>query len=346
MATDPQIQKFAFDVAVDQKVKEKLSEAGIRKPEDLALGRADMGRISALLKEAEYISEDGGVQLDPYVAEKIMRNDEYARQSTGSEQPGVQAPETPATPAAAPPADAQAQFEAALAAKDAELKEWQRKYGERENRLGEERRKTAERLARLEASATGNGYTPPVTPHYMAAESYDPRIIEGMDPNAPVTAAQMAARMQSLAAAFGSRLTASQEEAIETARHLQGYSLTPSDEADLIDNHPWLAGMPRATQIQAMRALAKPAAPPVAAAAPSRIAPQRVDMAELARARVRTATTFIEPSTQGSAQEASATSAINSDYAKKTSRIQELLRTPGGAEEAERLINELSSRRR
>jgi len=71
-------------------------------------------------------------------------------------------------------------------------------------------------------------------------------------------------------------------------------------------------------------------------------------MEDIARARVRTATTFIEPSTQGSAQEQAAAGVRDDALAKKAARLKELLATPGGTNsgEAERLMNELAGRRR
>jgi ABC-type thiamine transport system ATPase subunit len=80
--------------------------------------------------------------------------------------------------------------------------------------------------------------------------------------------------------------------------------------------------------------------------------PQRQNMEQLARARHITATTHIEPSTQGSPSEFSASGEDNSSLAKKAARLRELLDTPGAStdpklgKEMERLMNETAGRRR
>lgn len=345
------VAETAFDIAVNRKVAEKLEDAGIRTRRDLELGRADMGKIAALLDEASVVDPDGGLQLDPFTAEKIMRNEEYRRMAAGGEQPAAPPEPEPAPPIAPAPTqqDPLAEAQERLAAAEAKAAEWQDKYGKRENQLGEERKRTAERLARLE-QGVGQSYQPQPAPYQTqpAYPTYDPRILGDIDPNAPMTAAQSAVMFQQMAAALGSRLSQAQQETIEVAKAMRSYDLTPNEEADLIERHPRLAMLDRATQIDLMRGLIQPlrAASQPAAATPPMPVPQRVNMQELARARVRTATTFIEPSSQGSPQEVSAAQGINSEVARKTARIQELLRTPGGAEEAERLINELSARRR
>lgn len=345
------VQQTAFDRAVEQRVMQKLEDAGIRSTRDLELGRADQGKIAALLKEAEFIDDKGNGQINPFIADKILRNYEYQQQA------GVpmETPETVAAPEQTAPAPAEApapandhlaQLQAAVEAAKAEADEWKRKYGDRENKLGEERRRTAERLARLEAGNQGRYSAPVNTPYQAAPVSYDPRILGERDPNVPLTAAETAALFQQMASAFGQQLSARDNQIIEAARNLRDYNLTPNEEADLIEKHTWLGTLDRPAQIAAMRDLAPTLKPPQPSQpAPAPIQPQRSNLAELARARVRTATTFIEPSSQGSPQETDAAAGVNTEYQKRMSRIQELLRTPGGSDEAERLINELSRRR-
>jgi hypothetical protein len=279
-------------------------------------------------------------EVAPMLAEKVMRDAQWRQMAEGPEQP----PLAPATePSTAAPTDRLTELQTVLAAKEAELAKWKKDYGERENKLGEERKRVAERLARLEAGQGGNGGYQP-TPTYAAqpvnASYYDPRILEGMDPNGSLTASQTAALMWNMAQALGTQLSTRDQQLIETARVMRDYDLTPSQEADLMERHTWLATLHRTAQISAMKDLTKPQATP--GAQPK---PQGVDMAELARARIRS-TQFIETSSRGSAQETQAVAGIDSDLAKKAARLKQVLNTPGGAEEAEKLIGELQGRRR
>jgi hypothetical protein len=338
--TDQRVTNFEFDVEVDRKAREKLGELGISKGEDLQPGRADLTKTAEVLKGID-------PEIDPFIASKAIRDKEFRDMAGGVEQPSVV--EEPIQAEVQPPApDRLAQLQAEAEAAKAEADDWKRKYGERENRLGEERRRTAERLARLEQ---GVGSMPPQQPTgYTPAQvagTYDPRILGNRDPDTPMTA---------MAAAFGQQMTAREAQLLETTKQLRNYDLTPDEEVTLIEKHPWLANVDRSAQLTAMRDLVEPLrnqAKPSGVGVPAAPAmPQRQNMEQLARARHITATTHIEPSTQGSPSEFSASGEDNSSLAKKAARLKELLDTPGASTdpklgpETERLMNELSGRRR
>jgi hypothetical protein len=357
--TDERIKTWEFDVETDQKVNQKLADMGINKIEDLGPGRGvvDAGSAANHLKGID-------PAVSPLTAEKIIRDAQFDEMAGNPVQPTIEdtAQKEPAPP---PPQDREATLTAELAAAKAEADDWKRKYGERENRLGDERRRTAERLARLEGGTSGAGGTvqtpqpqQPVSTGFTPAYQYDPRILGGRDPDTPMTGGEVAALMQSLASAFGAQLSARETQLLETTKQLRNYDLTADEEVSLIERHAWLANLDRGAQMSAMRDLAPTlrtqtnatnsggAATPAAPVIPP--VPQRQNMEALARARVRTATTYIEPSTQGSPNESSAAGEDNSALAKKAARLKELLATPGGTAsgEAERLMNELSGVRR
>jgi hypothetical protein len=133
----------------------------------------------------------------------------------------------------------------------------------------------------------------------------------------------------------------------ETARSMQGFDLTPNEEADLLSNHTWLARLDRPAQMTAMRDLIKP----VRDAATNSGKPQTpqvpAHVQELQRQHIAH-TTFIEPSAPGSEQEQQNLGGADPVLAKKAARLKELLDTPGGSNsgEAEKLMNELSRRRK
>jgi hypothetical protein len=348
---DPRVQNFGFDVDVDMKVEEKLAEMGIKSADDLGMGRADVGLIS------RHIEDRIDPQLDPELMDNARRDADWAREAGSPEQPAARTATTePATQQPESPADRLAQLQAELESRRAEADDWKRKYGERENKLGEERKRTAERLARLESSATGTAYAPPNVASYQPA-GYDPRILGGVDPDAPLTAGQTASLLQSMAAAFGSQLSARDNQIIEAAKQLRNYDLTSNEEADLIERHGWLAALDRTSQISAMRDLVQPLRAASKPAADAPIKPRGVDMLELARQKHLTATTFIEPSSRGSVQETQAATGVDSALAKKIAEYKDALRKrPGDAgvefdsynanKTAERLLIEINALQR
>ncbi len=250
MATDPTIRDWEFDVETDRKAREKLADMGINKPEDLQPGRLDIQEVTRAL---------GGVdpEVSPLAAEKAMRNAEMAAQVIGDEQPTIREA-TPEAPAAAPATDRLAQLQAEATAAKTEADDWKRKYGERENRLGDERRRTAERLARLELGGSVQPQQPQPFNQPQQPPSYDPRILGDRDPNVPLTAAETASLMQSMAAAFGSQMRAREAGLLDATRQMRNYDLTADEEVTLIERHPWLANIDRAAQLKAMGDLVKP----------------------------------------------------------------------------------------
>lgn len=320
---DPRVQNFGFDVDVDMKVEEKLAEMGIKNADDLGMGRADAGLI------ARHIEDRIDPQLDPDLMDDARRDADWAREAGSPEQPASRtATPEPSTQQPEQPQDRLAQLQAELESRRAEAEDWKRKYGERENKLGEERKRTAERLARLEATANGTAYVPPQAAPYQQA--YDPRILGGVDPDAPLTAGQTASLLQSMAAAFGSQLSARDQQIIEAAKQLRNYDLTSNEEADLIERHGWLATLDRTSQISAMRDLVQPLRATSKPAADAPMKPKGVDMLELARQKHLTATTFIEPSSRGSVQETQAATGVDSALAKKIGEYKEALRKRPG----------------
>lgn len=340
--TDDRIQNFEFDVEADQKVTKKLADMGINKVDDLAPGRQfDAGSAANHLKGID-------PAVSPLLAEKIVRDAQFADMAGHPANPTISEDDAQNAPAATPAPSREEQLNADLVAARAEADSWKQKYGERENKLGDERRRTAERLARLEGGTavlpqpTQTGFTPSM--------QYDPRLLGGRDPDAPMTNAEGASLLQSMAQAWGSELTTREAQLLETTRQLRDYTVTPDQEVSLIERHKWLANLPRGEQMAAMRDLA-PAITPQPTQTSGPPVPNKQDMVELARARLRTATTYIEPSTQGSPVESSAVGEDNSSLAKKAMRLRELMNIKGASTdpktsgEMERLMNELQGRR-
>jgi len=342
--TDPRVTNDEFNAEVDRKTSERLAGMGINKPEDLEPGRIDLATAAIALKGID-------PESDPFTADKVTRDEEFRRMAEGSGQPTVTAepaPPDPATPAAP---SREEQLTADLAAAKSEADNWKQKYGKRENDLGDERRRTAERLIRLEGGGNVATTAQNVNTGFTPSMQYDPRLLGGRDPDAPMTNAEGASLLQSLAQAWGAELTTREAQLLETTRQLRDYTVTPDQEVSLIERHRWLANLPRGEQMSAMRDLAPAITPQPTQASGQPPVPNKQDMVELARARVRTATTYIEPSSQGSPVEASAAGEDNSMLAKKAHRLRELMNTVGASTdsktgpEMERLMNELQGRR-
>jgi hypothetical protein len=344
---DPRVQNYKFDVETDRKVQERLSDMGINKPDDLLPGRADIGLIAEGMGGTD-------VEVAPLIAEKVVRDRQFAQmaEDQGQEPQDAVVPDAPAADPAAVAAtsdpDALTLAQQQLAEAQQEAERWKKQYGERENKLGDERRRMAERLARLEQAQqpAQAQYAPP-----QQYGAYDPRLLGNRDPDTPMTAAEVAALMQAQSVALGAQLQAKEAQFMETMRHMRGFDVTPDEEVTLLERHPWLATIDQASKMDALRSLVEPLrASAQAQTQPTNsgaATPRTPSMEDIARARVRTATTFIEPSTQGSAQEGAAIGLRDDALAKKAARLKELLNTPGGSisGEAEKLVNELAGRR-
>lgn len=350
--TAPGVRNFQFDVDVDMAAEEKLASMGIKDAEDLGMGRADAGLIQ------RHIEERIDVNMDPELMDDARRHADWEREANAPEQPAPrQTRTTEPQPAATEPApDRLAQLQTELEAREAELKASNAELGRLQNKFGEERKRVAERLARLEAASGGGNYAP-AAPQYQPQPTYDPRILGDVDPNVPLTAGQTAMLFQNMATAFGTQLSAREQQILNAAKQLRDYDLTSNEEADLIERHGWLASLDRASQISAMRDLVKPLRTASQPAVPAPIKPKGVDMVELARQRHLTATTFIEPSSRGSTQEQNAATGTDSALAKKIAEYKQALAvrpgTPGaefdqfGAnKKAERLLHEINALQR
>ena len=349
--TDKRVTDSEADVAAQHKANEILANAGIQDADDLGPGRFDVGLVAQHLAMPE-------PEVDPEAIEEAERDAEWQKSAESSGQPYqpvLPTLQTQFVPAeTTEPTDPLGQAQAERDAAKAEAKRLGEQYARDSKKWGDERKRTAERLARLEQGASG-GYVPPPTTYAQPGQTpyYDPRILGDVDPNEPLTAGRGAAWLQSMAAAFGNQLNAREQSIIEAAHEMRNYDLTSNEEADLIERHGWLATLDRAAQIKAMRDLVQPlrAASPPAAGAPPK--PQGVNMEALARARHLTATTFIEPSSRGSAQETAAATGVDTALAKKIAEYREAMNAKPGSQnfeagqygenkKAERLLREIN----
>jgi len=328
--TDQRVSVTEFDVEVDRKTQKRLADMGINKPDDLGPGRMDLGQIANQL---------GGVDADvsPLIAEKVVRDRQFAEMAGGQEQPTVTPAEEPAQEQAQ---QAQAPtIEQRLEAAEKQAAEWKNRLGRQGGQLGEERRATAERIAKLEEQVARGGGQATVQQNPQYAQNP----VGNVDPNEPMTGAQTQAMMLNMATAWGQHLEQRDQIAYNNMRQLQGYTVTVDQEADLLENHTWLTNLDRASQMKAMSALVKP----VEEAKTGGVA-QADPRANALRAQHIATTTFIEPSAMGSDQEKATFGGADPELLKKAQRLKELLRTKGGSDsgEAERLMNDLAGRRR
>src|SRR3990167_1566376 len=360
-AAKPQIANFEFDVEADRKanlqVDDRLASMGIRDAEDLGPWRVDVGLVSQHMNRIDPDDTpermENNQRLNSYL-QAMHDVDPSLAAGIPQAQPGE--PQSAVTEPA--PADPLSQLQVQLDAAQAEAKRMKEHYSRESERWGTERKRNAERLARLEQGNGQAGYPQTATTYTpQPAGYYDPRILGDVDPNAPLTAAQTATLLQSMAAAFGSQMTARDNNVIEAAREMRHYDLTTNEEADLIERHGWLTTLDRASQVKAMRDLVQPlrAASPPAAATPPK--PQGVNLVDLARARHLTATTFIEPSSRGSVQETAAATGADSALSKKIAEYKTALSLRpgqtgfeadqyGANRNAERLLHEINALQR
>lgn len=357
--TDPRVEASEQNVTTQNAVNQALLDMGLKDADDLGPGRADLGLVAQRMNLPE-------PELDPDAIDEAIRDAEWEKSVESPEQPYK--PVKPSAPAAAAPEQEPAtesetptlaQLQAERDAAQAEAKRMKEQYARESERWGNERKKVAERLARLEHGGGSGGFPQPSSPYPMPPQPgyYDPRILGDTDPNAPLSAGQTAALLHSMASAFGQQLSAREQNVIEAAREMRNYDLTSNEEADLIERHGWLATLDRASQIKAMRDLVTPlrAASQPAAGAP--LKPQGVNMEALARARHLTATTFIEPSSRGSTQEQQAATGVDSALAKKIAEYKEAMALRPGMtgyeggqygenKKAERLLREINALQR
>lgn len=315
MPTDPRIVEYEFDAEKELAMQDRLENIGVRDADDLGPGRADVGQLARVLNQPDPTDL-------PSEMEQAARTRDWVEQANAPEQPyqipaqGQSPPQQ--APQASEPVDNLAQLQATLAEAQAEAKRMKEQYARESEKWGNERKKHAERMARMEQGGLG-GYSTPSNTYAQPAQPvyYDPRILGDVDPNVPLTAGQTAALLQNMAAAFGQQMNTREQTVIDAARELRNYDLTSNEEADLIERHGWLATLDRASQIKAMRDLVQPLRAASQPAAVPQLTPKPADMTALARARHLTATTFIEPSSRTSPQEQAAATGADSALAKK-----------------------------
>ena len=326
---DDRISVAEFDVEVDRKTQQRLADMGINKPEDLGPGRGDLGQIAGQLGDVD-------ADVSPLVAEKVMRDREFRKMAGEEEQPTqVETQEQPKQEQTQAPT-----IEQRLEAAEQQAAEWKNLLGKQGGKLGEERRATAERIAKLEEQVLrGSGQQNAVTQNPQYAQN----TLTNVDPNEPMTGAQTQAMMLNMATAWGQHLEQRDQIAYDNMRQLRGYNVTVDQEADLLESHTWLTNLDRSSQMKAMSALAKPAEENKSSGTPQ-VDPRAVAL----RAQHIATTTFIEPSATGSDQEKATFGGVDPELIKKAARLKELIKTKGGSDsgEAERLMNELSGRRR
>ena len=327
--TDQRVSVTEFDVEVDRKTQERLSKMGINKPDDLGPGRMDLGEIATQL---------GGVDADvsPLIAEKVVRDRQFQEMAGGQEQPTVAPTEEPKQEQTQQAPTIEQRLEAA----EKQAAEWKNQLGRQGGKLGEERRATAERIAKLEEQVRVGGGQQAIT---QQNPQYAQNPLANVDPNEPMTGAQTQAMLLNMATAWGQHLEQRDQIAYNNMRQLQGYTVTVDQEADLLENHTWLTNLDRASQMKAMSALVKPADE-----AKTGGVAQADPRATALRAQHIATTTFIEPSAMGSDQEKATFGGADPELLKKAARLKDLLRTKGGSDsgEAERLMNDLAGRRR
>lgn len=302
---------------------EQLHQAGIYKPDDLSRA-TDLGRVQEILANAGIDEE-----LNPLAAEKAMRDADFEAQAGSPAQP-----ERPHTRVS--PDDRLAQMQAELDAAKAEADRYKHRYGIGENEKGSLRR----RLREIEEMVQGRGgYPAPQAQTFQ--QPFNPGLQGGIDPNTPVTAADLHQAMLAFAAAQGNAIRQSQEQTIREARGLRNYDLTTDEEEDLYDENPWLKSLPPGQREQAMLKIARPAngrsQPP--GTRPNNFTPKPPTQEEILRARVRQ-TGFVEAPSGASVQERTTQSAADAHRAQLLQKAQEALRRNDGkgSQEMEKIL--------
>lgn len=323
MPHDPRIAEYQLDMDAEVKQRQRLAEAGITKPEDLASGRIDMGTVSELMTLKQ--DEDA---LGTAAAEKLMRDREWMRQAQGSTAGrGTEGEETPPQSEPSPENDRLAALEQQAQAAKAEADKWKALYGRSENKVGDVRR----RLAELEARVQN-------TQAYV-----DSRQITGRGGDEILTAQEVTNLLMSMANAFGNQIKQAKEEAILVARNPQAAEpgIPVEVESELLTSYPWLANLPPGQKERAMMDIvstqAAPAQPPPQLQVVPQTAPKPAVAPEQARARVREAA-FIEPSNRGSQAERLSVTPERIAYQQKMEKLREALDKPGGNVEAEKIL--------
>lgn len=311
---------FANDAA-----RNVLNQAGIFKPEDLQPGRMDMGRTQQILEAA-------GIQnADSIDAAKALRDADYITQAGGD-----------------PLAIAQQQYESQqptqpvdrLTQLQHEMEQIALERDDLRDKLSRTNR-SVRRLRDLEAEVQQLRSAPPA---YQQPQYVNPAQI-GLDPQQAVTGADVYQLMMAQSQAFGNRITEAVKQAVTAARAIQGYSLTPEQEDDLMDANPWLESLPTGQREQAMMALApkpqvasRPSGPPPG----TRFTPQPTSQEDIMRARVRQAA-FIPAPSRASVPEQDAHRGVDSARVALQKKYQEAISRPGGSEEALKILTQLGA---
>ena len=324
---NPNVQEYQLNMDAEIAARQQLEDAGVYKPEDLTSGRADIGRAAEVFTNAGIDEE-----LAPLLAEKAIRDAQFAEQAGGDEQP-----EPAQSPEAAPPQDRLSKMQADLEAAKAEAERFKTLYGRGENDKGNLRRRMREIEERLEGRSQQPTYQPPM--------GYNPAMTGYADPAAPVTAGDMQQALSAFAVAMGNVVRQTREEVIREARNLSKYDLTVDEEEDLLDGNPWLKSLPSGQREQAMMSLARPAngsARPAATRPTANLTPRPTTPEDALRARVRQ-TAFIEAPSGASLPERMAASATDMLTAQKLQKLKAALAKPGGSEEAGSILASLGA---
>lgn len=319
---DERIVNYQQEREAAMKVQETLEQLGLGKIEDLGSGRADLGLY------AEHMGDIGPENPTGGFVEKVVRDAQWAEQAGTQTQQSVEAPAAQES-ASSPEPDELASTKAAAESAKQEAAEWKDKWGRQSYQVGELRK----RLQELEH----RGQAQPQASQWSSYQQ--PQVMPPMrDPEAPITYADAMNLLMAHSAAVGNQLQQTYVSAIEAARRLGNYTLTPSEEADLQENHPWLLDLQPGKREQAMMELVKKPTEPA-----KQLTPTGMTQAELARARIRTVGTYIEPSSRMTAAEVAATTPTASVISKKIEALREALDKEGGSEEAEKIIASLTS---
>lgn len=317
---DPRLEEFQINIEAEQKARQMLENAGVTKPEDVQTGRADFGRISQLLTNAQVDEE-----VHPYVAEKVIRDREWS--DLAAQQQGASGQPEQAKEEEAP--DRLALIQQELDAQKAETAKWKLLLGRSEDRRGKEERQHKDLLARMT----------PIAP------LVDARQFTGKSGDEVMTAQEVSNLMMNLAAAFGNQIREAKEEAIKEARAPEEARIPVEVENELAEQYPWLTDL---SQTQKERAIMD-----ILAAQPGTKAPISMrsavpsqtkfpSAAEMGRARVREVG-FIEPSNKGSAAEQKSVTPAQQGLQAKLAELRDALKRPGGSAKAGEILASLGA---
>lgn len=299
--------------------------AAMFKPEDLQAGRADIGKVVGIL-EGKGI-DPSTVSTNSSEVEKALRDADYAAQAGQPLQQklvGVQED------------DRLAQLQAQLDEVTRERDDYSKKF-EAAVKSSAPSRAAGRRLRELEQQVRDMRSHP--VNNFQGIPGPQ---VAGLDPNQPITAGDLWGLMMAQSQALGNRVDSALKQVVGTARALNGYSLTPDQEDDLLDAHPWLDRLPTGEREQAMMDLSRepqksrPPGPPPG----TRLTPNAPSQEEILRQRVRQAA-FIPAPNQASPAEQRQGGSANAARAELIKKYNEALQRPGGSIEAERILAQL-----